>query len=112
MNRVNPFPPPTASTPLVAITPCPLIFLSNLSIEEKAALIANLGKTSLANEEARSISAFFPQVTITLSYVLRINPPDSIILGNSALLSFITVHILLAKAFLILFFCFVVKNNS
>ena len=40
MNNVNPFPALTA--------PFPLIFLSNLSNTDEVALVANLGKTSLA----------------------------------------------------------------
>ena len=40
MNNVNPFPALTA--------PFPLIFLSSLSNTDEVALVANLGKTSLA----------------------------------------------------------------
>lgn len=37
---------------------------------------------------------------------------QELILGNSDLLSFISIGVLLAKAFLIFVFCIVVKNNS
>ena len=50
MNNANPLPVLTA--------PCPLIIPSNLSIADEATLVANLVKTSLAKETARSISVF------------------------------------------------------
>ena len=51
MNKVNPFSALTA--------PSPLIFLSTFSKINKVALVANLGKTSLAKGTTKSISAFF-----------------------------------------------------
>ena len=51
MNKVNPFPALTA--------PRILVFLPNLSITDKTALVANLAKTSLAEIMTRSFSAFF-----------------------------------------------------
>ena len=50
MNKVNPFPALTASTPL--------IFLSTLSYTVEVALVASLSKTSLAKETAKSASVF------------------------------------------------------
>ena len=61
MNKVNPFPALTA--------PC---FLSNLSKINKVALVANLGKISLAKGTARSKNAFLPE----LPNVLPRNLPD------------------------------------
>ena len=54
---VNSFPALTA--------PCPFIFLSSLSITDKAALLANLEKTYLAKETAificaLSVMKYFP----------------------------------------------------
>ena len=51
MNKVNPFTDLTASRPF--------IFLSNLSNTEELALVANLGKRSLAKGTARSNNDFF-----------------------------------------------------
>ena len=76
MNKLNPIPTLTAPAPIVAIAPHPLIFLSNLPNTEEVALSANLGKTSLAKGAARSISAFFPKLSITLPNVLPRNLPD------------------------------------
>ena len=41
----------------------PLIFLSNLSIPDEVALVANLGKTSLAKGTTRSNNTFFAEIT-------------------------------------------------
>ena len=52
---------------LLALTvPLPLMFLSKLSNKDEVALVANLGKVSLA----RSISAFSSKLPITLPNVL------------------------------------------
>ena len=51
MNKVNPFPALTA--------PRLPVFLPNLSIRDKAALVANLAKSSLAERTTRFFSAFF-----------------------------------------------------
>ena len=51
MNKVNPFP--------VFTVPGQLIFISNVSITEKAGLVANLAKKSLAMGTPRSITACF-----------------------------------------------------
>ena len=48
----------------------------------------------------------------SLPYKASRNPPDWIIVDCCALLSFTSVIILLAKAFLILVFCFVARNTS
>ena len=53
------------------------------------------------------VSTFFPK----LPKQEPKDQPDSIILDISALLSFLSVDILLAKAFLILVVCLVVRNN-
>ena len=46
--------------PLPALTVrCPVFFFSNLSNTEEVALVANLGKTSLAKGTARSNNTFF-----------------------------------------------------
>ena len=92
MNKVNPF--------LALTALCPLIFLSNLSNTDEVALFANLGKTSLSKGAVRSNNTF----VIKLPSVLPRNPPERIILDNCALLSFISVNLLLVKAFLILVF--------
>ena len=60
MNKVNPFPALMAPAPLVAITPCSLIFLSNLSNADKVAFVANLGRAFLTKETARSNNVFCP----------------------------------------------------
>ena len=54
MNTVNPFPALAA--------PRQLIFLSNLPSTDKAALVANLSKTSLAKGAAKFISASLPKL--------------------------------------------------
>ena len=59
MNKVNPFPAVTSSRPL--------IFLSDWSFTNEAALVANLGKTSLAKGTVRYISAFLPRSLIVLA---------------------------------------------
>ena len=50
MNKVNPFPALTASTPL--------IFLSTLSYTDEVALVTSLSKTSLAKGTTKSVSVF------------------------------------------------------
>ena len=64
MNKVNPFPAPTAS--------CPLIFLSNLSITDEVALVAYCGKIFLIKGTANFVSASLPD----LSIILPRDPPD------------------------------------
>ena len=54
MNKVNPFP--------ALMAPCPLIFLSSLYNTDEVALVANLGKTCLSKETARSNNAFLPKL--------------------------------------------------
>ena len=61
MNKVNPFLTLTAPALLVAIAPCPLTFLSNLSNTEELALVAKLGKTSLAKETQQGLIMLFCQ---------------------------------------------------
>ena len=41
---------------------CPIIFFSNLSNTEEVALVANLGKTSIAKGTARSNNTFLSSV--------------------------------------------------
>ena len=100
INEVNLFPALAA--------PCPVIFLSNLFISFKVKLLANRAKVSLAIRIAAFVSAFFPKLANQEPKGL----PDWIILDFWALLSFLSAEILLAKAFLILVACFVVRNNS
>ena len=64
MKKVNPSPAFTA--------PCPLIFLSSLSIADGVAVVANLGKTSLAKGTTKSNNTFLPK----LPNVLPRNSPD------------------------------------
>ena len=54
INKVNPFPAPSA--------PFPLIFLSNLFIAFEAKLLTNPDKLSLAKGTATFVSAFFPEL--------------------------------------------------
>ena len=56
---MNPFPALTA--------PFALTFLSNLSNTEEVALVANLGKTSLAKGTARSSYVFFAYITYQIT---------------------------------------------
>ena len=65
MNQRNPFPGLTA--------PCPLIFLSSLSIIGKSALVTNLGKTSLTKGTANFVSLFVSLFLIYLSYYQEIH---------------------------------------
>ena len=99
INKVNPFPAPSA--------PFPLIFLLNLFIAFKAKLLTKPDKLSLAKGIATFVGAFFPK----LANHEPKDPPDWIILDIWAWLSFISTDILLAKVFLILVVCLVVKNN-
>ena len=100
MNKVRPFP--------ALIAPCRLIFLSNLSNTDKVALVANSGKTSLVKGTTSSNNTFL----LKLPIILPRNPPGSTISENLALLSFISDDLFLAKVFLILVFCLIVRNNS
>ena len=62
---------------LLALTaPCPLIFLSNLFHIDEVALVANLGKTSLAKGTTRSISPFLSKLPILLTNVSLRNAPE------------------------------------
>ena len=67
INKVNTFPVLTA--------PRPLSLPSNLSNIDAVSLNANLGKTSLEQQTARSISVFLPKLPI----ILPRNAPDWII---------------------------------
>ena len=63
--------------PFSALTAhCPFILLSNLSNTEEVALVANLGKISLAKGTARSNNVFLPKLPITLLKVLPKSPPN------------------------------------
>ena len=99
INKVNPFPPVTA--------PFLLIFVSNLFMVFEVKLLTNSRKLSLAKGIAMFVSDFFPKLTNQEPKV----PPDWTILDIFALLSFMSVYILLLKRFLILVVCLVVRNN-
>ena len=71
-------------------------------------LLTNPGKLSFAKGIAILISAFFPKLSNQEQKVR----PDWIILDIWVILSFRSVDILLAKAFLILVVFLVVRNNS
>ena len=62
---------------------------------------------SLAKRIATFVSAFLPK----LAYQEAKDPPDWIILDSWALLSVISVNILLTKPFPVLVVCLVVRNN-
>ena len=95
--------------PLFTLTdPFPLIFLSNLFITLEVKFLTNLGNLSLPKEITIFVSAFFPKL---LNQEPK-DPHDWIILDIWALLSFISVQILLAKTSLILVVCLVVRSNS
>ena len=100
INKVNLF--------RVLTAPFPLIFRSNLLIAFEVKLPTNPGKLSLAKEIAIFVSAFLPKLPKQEPKDL----PDWIILGIWALLSLISVDILLAKAFFILVVCRVVGKSS
>ena len=68
MNKVNPFPAPTARRSL--------IFLSKLSITDEATLVANFGKTYLVKGTTMIIRAFLGKLPIILANVLPKIPPD------------------------------------
>ena len=71
-------------------------------------MVTNPGKFYLAKGIAIFVSAFFPK----LPNQEPKDPPDWIILVIWALLSFTSVDVLLAKAFLNLIVCLNVRNNS
>ena len=85
-----------------------VFFLQNYLLPTKLSVVASGDKVSLGKETENSINASFPNLFI----LLWRNLPDCIILDNWALLSFIYVDILLAKAFVILVFCIGVNNNK
>ena len=69
INEVNLFP--------ALKTPVSLVFLSNFSFANEAALVANLCKTSLSKGKQQGVfSAFLPKLPITLPNVLQRNLPD------------------------------------
>ena len=99
INKVNLFPEKKSSFSTY--------FFSKLFIAFEAKLLNNPGELSLAKVIAFA-SAFLPKLA-------NQEPKDSpywFISGIWALLSFISVEILLAMAFLILVVCLVVRNNS
>ena len=69
-------------------------------------MLTNPGKLFLAKGTAMFVSYFFPKLPNEESK----DPPDWINLDILALLSFISVDILLAKTYLILVAC-IVRNN-
>ena len=71
-------------------------------------MLTNTGKLSLDKGIAIFVSAFFPK----LHGQEPKDSPDLIILDIWSLLSFISVDILLEKAFLILVFYLAVRTNS
>ena len=88
--------------------PFPLVFLSNLFIAFEAKLHTNAGKLSLA----KGIPKFISTLLSKLPNQEPKDPPDWVILDIWPLLSFISVEILLVKAFFILVVCIVVRNKS
>ena len=94
------FPPLTTPTPHVAIASLTHIYLwVEISIANTDAIVADDTKNFLAKETLTFISGPF-----NLPNKAPLNPPDRMILDNWALLSFISVNILLAKAFISYFF--------
>ena len=82
------------------ITPCPLIFISNLSNIDEVALVANLGKTYLAKGTERPNNALLPKLPITLP--------------NARQLSFTKFYIcqhVVSEGISVFVFC-IVKSNS
>ena len=100
INKVNPFSALTA--------PFPLIFLSNSFIALEVKLLTNQGKLSLAKGIAVLASAFL----LKLPNQEPKDPTYWIIVDIWALIRFIYVDILLAKAFLNFVVYLVVRNNS
>ena len=100
INKVNPFPPRTSPFPLI------FYFIPTYFITFEVKLFTNPGKLSLDKRITIFVTAFFPPNQEPK------DPPDLIILDIWALLSLISVHILLAKTFLILVVCLLVTNNS
>ena len=85
-----------------------VFFLQNYLLQTKLSVVATGDNVPLGKGTENSINASFPNLFI----LLWRNLPDCIILDNWALLSFIYVDILLAKAFVILVFCIGVNNNK
>ena len=85
-----------------------VFFLQNYLLQTKLSVVASGDNVPLGKGTENSINASFPNLFI----LLWRNLPDCIILDNWALLSFIYVDILLAKAFVILVFCIGVNNNK
>ena len=85
-----------------------VFFVQNYLLQTKLSVVASGDKVSLGKETENSINVSFRNLFI----LLWRNLPDCIILDNWALLSFIYVDILLAKASAILVFCIGVNNNK
>ena len=85
-----------------------VFFLQNYLLQTKLSVVARGDIVPLGKGTENSINASFPNLFI----LLWRNLPDCIILDNWALLSFIYVDILLAKASAILVFCIGVNNNK
>ena len=85
-----------------------VFFLQNYLLQTKLSVVASGDNVPLGKGTENSINASFPNLFI----LLWRNLPDCIILDNWALLSFIYVDILLAKAFVVLVFCIGVNNNK
>ena len=70
-------------------------------------MLTNPGKLSVAKGIAPFVNAFYPK----LPNQEPKDPPDWINLDIWVLVSFVSVEILLGKAFVILVVCLVVRNN-
>ena len=70
-------------------------------------MLTNPGKLSVAKGIASFVNAFYPK----LPNQEPKDPPDWINLDIWVLVSFVSVEILLGKAFVILVVCLVVRNN-
>ena len=100
LSKVDPFPALAAHFPL--------IFLSNLFLVFEIELLTNPGQLSLSKWIAMFVGAFFPK----LPNQEPTDSPDWISLDVWALLNFISVNTLLARAFLISVVCLIFRNNS